>query len=59
MTIGCTDRTVMVVLRYYTTGEPGIKIKFASFVAGNGIRCDIGMNIYVYGILHTIYLRFQ
>jgi len=56
MTIDCTDRNVIVVLRYSTTGEPGIKIKFAFFVAGNGIRRDIGMNTYVHGILHIIYL---
>jgi len=46
----------VVELRYSTTGELGIKMKFAFFVAGNGIRRDIGMNTNVYDILHTIYL---
>jgi len=51
MAIDCTDRNFMVVLRYSTRGGPGIKTKFSLFVAGNGIRRDIGMNIYVYNIL--------
>jgi hypothetical protein len=44
----------MVVSRYSTTGEPGIKTKFDFFVAGNGTGHDIGMNTYVYIILHSI-----
>jgi hypothetical protein len=45
----------MVVLRYPTRREPGIKTKFSCFVPGNGIRGDIGMNTYLYDILqHNI-----
>jgi hypothetical protein len=52
MTIDFPDRNFVVVLRYSTTGEPGIKIKFSFFVAGKGIRRDTRMNTYVYDILH-------
>ena len=54
MAIDCTDRNFVIVSRYSTTGEPGIKIKFDFFVAGNGTGHDIGMNKYAYDILHSI-----
>jgi hypothetical protein len=54
MAIDYKDRKIMVVVRYSTTVEPGVEIKFAFFNARNRIRRDIGMNTYVYDILHTI-----
>jgi hypothetical protein len=56
MAIDYTHRNIMVVLRYSTTEQPGIKIQFAFFVAGDGIKRDNGINTYVYDILHTIHL---
>jgi len=44
------------VLRNSATGKTEIKTKFAFFFAENGIGSDIGMNTYVYDILHTVYL---
>lgn len=45
--IDYTHINTVAVLRYSTTEEPGIKIKFVLFVAENGIRHDVGIRKYI------------